>query len=597
MNISLAYLKKFLKFGILLVGIQFAGLQSCLGEYTPSSLKDKKITWAYLSYFGFWPSSSWTKTTMVENYGSEALVYQSVVPSTMLDSKGFFYTLFYTDFNTKGISFCLFKYNQQGQLVDKNLYFYPWYMVNSTINCSGEPDLSKINGDQFMFKNYIHNAFQPCIAQEVGKYSDFLYVFCYVPPTRYMNPSNSTDDEGILMLKIKKESMSIDSQVFYSGHDQDNHFSFHHQRPRRDRDNHTFGPEFGNYQAWVDTDDSGTDHVHLNWIALETANDFFTARVYQMYDGNVTNEDWSRRGLHACGRNLTSRAIKHNNYTYVANFGLYGMLSLSKYSSDSLKFYAGLSWISGSTFGYIDHQSNEINAYTNRDYDFCIVDNVNEDSPIFCVLGLRPTSETDNSKIGLSGTNNEHWKQNYFKDPSKIVLILSSYAWDGSTNVCVGENKVNVIEDPQNIIYSTGKTTAESCTVDCGCYTNDKGDYEENQLFKNTHKLVAYTSESGTKYIIYCYCYPGKSKQLFLGYAPYIISNNKVQLLTKTEFKSPPSDTSDAYLMGESFGDFTSCSRIISMDLKNGQLWITWMDADGAKYYAFCIAAKDLVGE
>ena len=143
-------------------------------------------------------------------------------------------------------------------------------------------DLSKINGDQFMFKNYIHNAFQPCIAQEVGKYSDFLYVFCYVPPTRYMNPSNSTDDEGILMLKIKKESMSIDSQVFYSGHDQDNHFSFPHQRPRRDSDSHTFGPEFGNYQAWVDTDDSGTDHVHLNWIALETANDFSICEFYNL---------------------------------------------------------------------------------------------------------------------------------------------------------------------------------------------------------------------------------------------------------------------------------------------------------------------------
>jgi len=39
MDVSLAYLKKVLKFGILLAGIQFSGLQSGLGEYTPNSLK------------------------------------------------------------------------------------------------------------------------------------------------------------------------------------------------------------------------------------------------------------------------------------------------------------------------------------------------------------------------------------------------------------------------------------------------------------------------------------------------------------------------------------------------------------------------------
>jgi len=30
---------------------------------------------------------------------------------------------------------------------------------------------------------------------------------------------------------------------------------------------------------------------------------------------------------------------------------------------------------------------------------------------------------------------------------------------------------------------------------------------------------------------------------------------------------------------------------------KNGHLWITWMNADNTKYYAFHILVKDLVGE
>ena len=91
-----------------------------------------------------------------------------------------------------------------------------------------------------------------------------------------MNPSNGKDDEGILMLKIKKSGLSIVSQTFYSRHNKNNHFSFHYQRPRRDSDSYAFGTECGNYQAWVDTDNNGTDHVHLNWIALETKNNFST---------------------------------------------------------------------------------------------------------------------------------------------------------------------------------------------------------------------------------------------------------------------------------------------------------------------------------
>ena len=218
MDLSLAHLKKVLKFWIVLVGIQFAGLQSCLGEYTPSSLKDKKITWAYISNDNFAPL--FWKTPLASCYGSEALAFQLIAPSAMLDSKGFFYALGKPSFSMGfGPWFCICKYDPQGkQIVDKNLYFYPWYTVNSNINCLEEPHLNYVEGDQALFKNFIHNAYQPCIAQEVGEYSNYLYVFVYIPPLRFcldrtrieeiLKRPPAGDDEGILLLKIDKESVN-----------------------------------------------------------------------------------------------------------------------------------------------------------------------------------------------------------------------------------------------------------------------------------------------------------------------------------------------------------------------------------------------------
>ena len=62
---------------------------------------------------------------------------------------------------------------------------------------------------------------------------------------------------------------------------------------------------------------------------------------------------------------------------------------------------------------------------------------------------------------------------------------------------------------------------------------------------------------------------------------------------------------------GDSFGAFTECSRIISMNLKNGHLWITFMKDTGIDatdqsaedkqaagcYRCFHILAKDLIQE
>ena len=91
-------------------------------------------------------------------------------------------------------------------------------------------------------------------------------------------------------------------------------------------------------------------------------------------------------------------------------------------------------------------------------------------------------------------------------------------------------------------------------------------------------------------------CYPGKTKQLYLGYARvYFVSDpddvRHAVLGPKCEFRETASQWSS------SFGNFTSCARIISMDCQNGHLWITWLNANNNSYYYFHIQAKDLVGE
>ena len=165
-------------------------------------------------------------------------------------------------------------------------------------------------------------------------------------------------------------------------------------------------------------------------------------------------------------------------------------------------------------------------------------------------------------------------------DTSNNMLMFVSFVIPSSTFY----SKAGV----QNILLDTGV----KCGVNDAVSIWNKTATDDKRLFLNTHKICTYKSpKTGLDYLFYCYCYPGKSKQLYLGYAPYYIDkkdNYNVVLLTKTEFRDKE---------GNSFGTFKSCSRIISMDCRNGQLWITWMNKDNSMYSVFHIKAEDLIGD
>jgi len=185
----------------------------------------------------------------------------------------------------------------------------PWSLVGN-YSLGDSPNLSTFDVDPAYFKNYTYNIFNPCIAQNVGEDTDYLNCFCYVSPTRYQTGSASNDTEGILWFKIKKSDGSKSKVNYYNGHDQDNHYSFHHQKPRRDSDSCVYQPVVsGNYQAWEDD-----GNVHLYFVALREQTNFSTSCMAMLYNGNVSELNSS--SCYSGGRGIFNRFIKWDDYVY-----------------------------------------------------------------------------------------------------------------------------------------------------------------------------------------------------------------------------------------------------------------------------------------
>jgi len=79
---------------------------------------------------------------MTQNYGSEVLVKQSIKSSAMVDSNGDTYVLKNVGFNQDGTAFCIIKFYKQNSSLAE--WFYPWSMVNSSINCQTTPKLTSL---------------------------------------------------------------------------------------------------------------------------------------------------------------------------------------------------------------------------------------------------------------------------------------------------------------------------------------------------------------------------------------------------------------------------------------------------------------------
>ena len=570
-----------------LIGIIFS-LQDSFG-YTPGSISEKYQSSTIES--SIW-DSWWLATTMTDNWGKQ-VVRQSLAPSAMVDANGTLFTLnFYNSVSSDGIYFHLRKYTENNYSVSSTkTTVYPWTHFGTDIrsvvpsdtpvvlSMGTRPDLSKKSDDPFYFKSYIHNTYNGCIAQDVNTVASDRVVL-FFPIANLRIAASSGDFAGILQYTYNKSTMErANTPGVYSGWNQDNGYSYYHWRPRRNHDSHDYNIELGNYTAW-----HYGGKVHLNWIATKTAKGFDNTGICWQYNDNWdhwNSADFYNSGNEATGIATYPRYIRFGDYTYglySREGGSYTIITRSGVSDGS--FSSHQDW--HSCFRNKNHLNEAFNYHTTHQYDFCIV-KASDGTGIICMLGIRPVQENSTDGTVLSAVKDSRWSSTHLSGGrNHYALMLSSCK--------IGEDPGPCYEDPQNMIYTTELTTGSACPVTCSC-SRTAGEYKTTQLYKNTHKCCVYET-NGNQYIIYCYCYPGKTKQLYLGYARcWIDSNYKVQLGPKFEFRETASPWSN------SFSNFTSCARIISMDCRNGHLWITWMSADDSSYYYFHIRAKDLVGE
>ncbi len=530
-------------------------------SYVPKSIEGK-YKFGRIDSFSCY--SYWLNTTMKSNYDSEQNVLEAFAPSAMVDTNGVLFAVTLHGVNTRGANFRIGKYEPNDTSIKtSSMNFYPWEFAGVTLGMKETPNLNSYDTDAKTFKNQIYNAFCPCLAQEIGS-SNYLCLFVYCPPTRFMNASS--DVEGLMYFDLEKTSLKISRSEFYKG--TENEISRSHRlRSCRDNDTYKFYPQVGSYQAW-----HADEPVNVSFIALDASGNYEKASFYKQFNkwqnkqniGNLaSSEAWWGGGL-----SIVNRYIKKGD-------NVYGLFIIDGYTPLLTLEDTNSNWVKKATswnFLYVENFSRGDSCHTTYNYDFCILE-AEDRTKIWCVLGFCASGQ-------YSNLNNEYnWSTTYCNwGTDKLALILRS------SNVNNGNDKSP--DYVQNVFYTTDIQRGAGVAVS----STDTSKSDLYRLYLNTHKICVYESPiTKHSYIIYAYCYPGKTKQLFLGYASFVIdSNYKVRLLTKTEFKDAT---------GNSFGDFTSCSRIISMDCKNGYLWITFMSADSKSYYYFHIKASDLVGE
>ena len=142
---------------------------------------------------------------------------------------------------------------------------------------------------------------------------------------------------------------------------------------------------------------------------------------------------------------------------------------------------------------------------------------------------------------------------------------------------------------PDAIIYRTNVNESKG---DPNNFNQIITDSTSSTLYRNTHFVCQYEDENQKKKntLFYAYCYPGIEKKLHLGYADFWIDDDGTKtgynapilhLFTKLEFTIP---------------DY-SCSRIIHMDCRQGNLWIVYTSEDEKTVYFFWADPEKFIQE
>lgn len=556
-----------------IVGIVFC-LQESFG-YVPGGITGKYKSGLIDNVFFY---EKWLSNTLCGYYGNdENVVRESLVPSAMVDLDGVLYTVDLYGMGSQGPNFIIKKYtsNSDGSSISSSsMHYYPW----DTSNVGNTPYLDGYADDPDYFKDFFHNCLQPCIAQEMDTKRNFFAIFFRIPPPRYFGGSLA---EGILYQDFSKEFTLSEIGKYHT--DSESVYWFLRCRHRKQDPSYLYAMERGNYKAW-----RCGNCVHLDFLG-NSAKDNSNVIWSHQYNGrwcDKTSLDTVRE-FDQFGVILCSRYIYDSGYIYSLigkgyDVHLYQWIKDSGTPVKKLMACTGIMFLEDTRWGHSEC------AY---DYDFFIETGENGEK-ILCFLSFGGGGSYS------SNTKSYYWSSTYCNwNECNAALLVQSLTFPETGDFVeytrLGGYGANSWTEGtgdwiQNVIYVTPYRRANGSYVDA----SDTSKSQEYRLYQNTHRMCKYISSEGNKYVIYCYCYPGKAKQLYLGYARcWINAQNKIMLGPKIEFRDSEEQWSN------SFGDFTSCSRIISMDCRAGHLWITWMNEDNTRYYYFHILAKDLVGE
>lgn len=568
--------------------------------YTPESISGKYETGTIGSgdfYYSHW------MPTMKNFYGSESAVREAFAPNAMVDSIGDLYTISLCGFNSsEGPRFEIEKHSDDSKTDIPNIKsdsfnFYPWTKIPGvTPKCAEDPAFnhSSFSGisvsedtEKTYFKDYIHNAFLPCLAQEVDGSSEYLYGFIYIPTTRLMgiqvdkthySGAENGGTEGVLFFKISKDLSNIKTN--YIPQTTCRAFQYNYLRLYTVNWNYKLQPQFGNFTAYC----------YGNSVYLYNLCNINNVGVNAHYTyHSIFNIDFDKDKI-SFSKEITTNGAQYNisanpkfiklgDYVYSMEMrdGYTPFLNMQSVKNGSVDLKSKCY-----KFLYLEtiSQGHSSSLYH---FDYHVFD-AGDNKRVWCVLGF----QSSNSYSDLRA--NEGWDMNYLysNNDSSVSKKISLILWSLPLSSGVGQENFgsytgNATECAQNIIYSTNIDSWTATPV------TDTSSNDSKRLYLNTQKMCVYNKES-KNYIIYAYCYPGKSgkgNHLYIGYAPYVITSDaRLRLLTKVEFK----DTDD-----NSF--ITDCSRIISLDCKNGHVWLTYMNSDNTNYKYFYIKASDLVGE
>ncbi|MDR0755451.1 MAG: hypothetical protein LBE99_00855 [Puniceicoccales bacterium] len=394
--------------------------------------------------------------------------------------------------------------------------------------------------EEALFKSYAWHILQPCIAQEVNGTTDYLYVFVFAPPSRWTGSSN--DIEGIGWAQLRKSKVDrtgnfvAAAKLFpgrENGADVYPHMKINAFIPLNSDYNQPLFSAIHNVGAgktsvyWLSKQNASG--LQLNYLTLDNAgNDLVSASSHDTRC--ATSHTFSAAFM------IEPRILKGNDKYYLnVVHDVHAYLYEANASTGNTTSHTCLPF---STYSDIIESGAAQRVYHS---DIGMV-RASDGTEVQLMLQMAKGSyfAAVDSRWNASYVN---WNLNY------IVLGLAS---------CVGSSWKLPPENCLAIFPVTSATIGDATSA--------------STLYKNTHMFVVCG-----EYIIYAYCYPGGGKGLILGVARYAIGSDKhVRLLTKREFV----DSS-----GNSFGNLTECTRIISMDAKNGHLWITFVKGSSSWFH------------